>query len=413
MGAAADLLALPKTAAAILRNLLTSAISDGIKVTAWGRGNPTRAVYRSQAVFGVELVGAVGDIADQGFISTASGEGATINAKEVYGITRPGATFATTTLLIDNTSGGSYPYSPDNPLILTSSVTKKLYISQGEGEIAPLTNGQPLPVAAQEAGSASTSLPGVSEIDEWVTPTDGLVINQPNAANGEDAMLDPDLQAACGARVGFVPTASTIGAGGAEGAYESVARTGPDGKGGVVRPDGTRITVTRVRVEPDGSGGVIVYVADEDGPITAPDLALVEAAILAYARPKGVPCLVQNAAALPISCTLTVWIGASTTSTDQEVKDAIIAAIVDYLQGVQIGGFDLGSGGVIPLRGGLEEAAVGEAPTTDSAGSGAKSVSKLIKLVFATPSGDTTVAVNEVGVLSGTPTITVTRVSGA
>ncbi len=411
MGAAADLLGLPSTAAAILRGLFASAIAEGIKVTAWGRGSPTRSIYRSMADFGKFLVDSIKDIADQGILEASSGAALTILAKQVYGITRPEATFATTTLVIDNAGGGSYPYSPDNPLLLTSSITKKIYVSQGTGTITPLTNGQPLAVQAQEAGSASTALPG--QIDEWSSSVDGLTISQPNAAIGTDAMSDADLKTACRARVGFVPTASTIGAGGAPGAYESVARTGPDGLGGVLRADGSRISVTRVRVEPDGLGGVIVYVADEDGPLTVPDLALVAAAVLAYAKPVGVPVAVQNATALAITCTLTVWIGASTTATDQQVKDAISAALVAYAQGVQIGGYDLGSGGIVPLRGGLEEAAAGEAPTSDSAGSGAKSVAKLIKLTFAAPSADVTLTVSEVPTISGTPTITVNRVSGA
>lgn len=401
MGIAADLLGLPATAGAVLRGLLTSAIAEGIKVTAWVRGSPTRAVYRSMSDFGKTLIDAIGSIADQGILEASFGAALRVLAKQVYGVEDPGATFATTDLLIDNPFGGEYPYSPDNPLVLTSSVTKKIYVSQGTGTIVGLTNGQVLSVQAQEAGSASTALAG--QIDEWVSAVDGLVINQPQAAIGEDGMSDTDLKTACTSRVGFVPTESTIGAGGAAGAYESVARAGPDGKGGVPREDGTRIAVTRVRVLPDGSGGVTVYVADEDGPITGGDLLLVESAIVAYSTPIGVPVSVQNAAALALSCTLTVWIGASTTASDDDVKGAITLALITYARAVPIGGYDLGSGGVIPLRGGIEDAA------TD----GAKTVAKLLKLVFASPSGDTSVTASQVPVITGIPTITVNRVSGA
>lgn len=401
MGVAADLLGLPSTAAAVLRGMLASAIAEGIKVTAWGKGSPTRSVYRSTADFGLVVLNAIREIADQGILEASFGEPLTVLARVVYGITRPKDKFATTDLVIDNPFGNSYPYSPDNPLILTSSFTKKNYISQGSGTILPLTNGQTLSVKAQEPGSASTALPG--QIDEWVSSVDGLVISQPNAAIGSDAMSDAELKTACRARVGFVPTQSTIGAGGAPGAYESVARTGPDGGGGVVRPDGSRIAVTRVRVEPDGSGGVVVYVADEDGPLTTDDRDLVEAAILTYAKPVGVPVVVTNASSLAISCTLTVWIGASTTATDDDVKAAITLALIEYAQFVPIGGYDLGSGGVVPLHGGLADAA------TD----GAQTVAKLIKLTFASPSGDTSITTSQVPVITGIPTITVNRVSGA
>ena len=411
MGALSSLLGLPVSTAAVLRGLLASATAEGILTTAWGKGSPTRALYRSMADYGKALADQIGAIADQGTLESGEGDGLTLHTAETFGIERTEATFATTTILIDNTAGGAYPYSPDNPLILTSSITKKIYVSQGTGTIAPLTNGQSLAIAAQEAGSASTALPG--QIDQWVTPTDGLTINQPNAAIGTDKQSDDSLKTSCRARVGFVPTASTIGAGGAAGAYESVARAGPDGKGGVVRPNGSRITVTRVRDVSDGAGGIVLYVADDDGPLTAPDLALVESAVLAYARPKGVPCSVQNASTLSLSCTLTAWIGASTTATDNEIKAAITLALIDYVRTIPIGGFDLGSGGIVPLRGGLEEAAVGEAPAGSSAGSGAKKLAKLIKLAFASPSGDISLTTSQVPILVGIPAITINRVAGA
>ena len=411
MGIAADLLGLPTSTAAVLRGLLVSAIASGIKVTAWAEGSPTRSVYYSTANFGKALVDQIGQIADFGILSSASGAAVDVVAAEVYGILFPGATFATTTLLITNSGGGEYPYSPDNPLQLTSTITKKQYTSLGSGVISALEVNHPLAVIATEAGSASTALAG--QIDSWVSSVVGLSINQPNAAIGEDVLSDDNKKTACTARVGFVPTASTIGAGGAAGAYESVARSGPDGKGGVVRPDGSRISVTRVLAISDGAGGVTMYAADADGPLTSPDLALVESSVLAYAKPIGVPVAVNNTVALPITCTLTVWIGASTTATDAEIRTAIELALVTYAENVKIGGYDLGSGGVIPLRGGLEEAATGEAPTTTSAGSGAKQLAKLIKLVFATPSTDTTIATNAVPTISGTPTITINRVSGS
>jgi len=401
VGAAADLLSLPSSAAAVLRSLLASAISEGIKVTAWGRGQPTRAVYRSMGDFCKAVYDKIGQIADSGFLETSSGATLDVVAKEFFGTRFAGATFGTTDLLIDNTGGNEYPYSPSNPLLLTSSVTAKQYTSTGTGVIVPLTNGQTLSIRALEAGSASTALP--AQIDTWVTSVDGLNINQPQALIGEDAKPDEDKKAACRARVGFVPTGSSVGAGGARGAYETVAVSGPDGEGGVVRPDGTRITVTRVLVASDGVGGVIVYVADEDGPISASDLLLVEAAILAYARSIGVPCSVQNVATLPVVCTLTVWVGTSATATDDAIKAAITTALIDYAQKFTIGGYDLGSGNVVPLRGGLEGAAE----------DGAATVAKVLKLVFTTPFADLPIAQNEVPVITGTPTITVVRVQGA
>lgn len=399
MGRAADILGLPLTVAAVLREVLLTAIADGIAVEAWGEGSPTRAVYRSLAELGKKLGDLIGEIADQGTLGSASDDGLTLRAEEVYTITRPEADFATTTLLITNTGGGVYPWSPDSPLILASTIRKKQYITQGSGEVGVLAVNVPMDVIAIDPGSASTALPG--EIDAWVSPVDGLTITQLSPAIGQDRMSDDNLKAACSARVGFIPTESTIGAGGASTAYESVARTGIDGKGGVPRADGSRITVTRVVDIPDGAGGIIVYLADADGAIAAPDLALVEAAILAHAKPVGIPVAVLNATNLPISCSLTCWIGASTTATDTEVRAAISSALATYLASVKIGGFAI-SGGIVPIRGGLEDAA------TD----GAKTVTKTIKVQFGTPSADVPIAPNEVP-LFVLGTIAINRVTGS
>lgn len=401
MGAFADILELPASVAEVARSLFASAIAHGIKVTAWAKGSPTRSVYRSMSEWGKFLSDRIGQVADQGSISTATGEGKTVVAEEQFGIKRPGKTYATTTLLITNTAGGNYPWSPNSPLILTSSVTKKQYVSQGSGVIEPFAVNIDLPIQALEPGAASTALPG--QIDGWQSSVDGLTINQPNPAIGEDELSEAGLESRCKARVGFIPTATTIGAGAAGGAWKTVATLGLDGEG-IRREDGSKIEgIVDPRVEPSGAGGVIVYVGDEDGPLTVGDLALVEAALFVYATAVAVPCTVKNSAGYAITPTMQVWIGASSTSEDNDIKLAIVAAMVEYLKKVPIGGYDLGSGGVLPLRGGIEDAA------TD----GAKTVTKVIKLAFSIPSADVPLAINERPVLTGTPTITITRVSGA
>jgi hypothetical protein len=155
--------------------------------------------------------------------------------------------------------------------------------------------------------------------------------------------------------VGYVPTESTIGAGGAAGAYESVARTGPDGRGGVLREDGTRITVTRVRVMANGSGGAEVVVADADGPIEASDLLLVDAAIKAYSTPLGVTTSeAVNSVLESILIAYIAYVPSTASATDEEIEEAALDGITAYYQRVRIGGYELnvGSGDyVFPLDG--------------------------------------------------------------
>lgn len=401
MGALADLLGLPADRSDVLRALLTDAIAVGLKVTAWAKGSPTRAVYWgvSKALHGLSQQ--IGVIADQGSRKTAKGAALKVHASEVYGITVPEATFATTTLLISNPNGGEYPYSPNNPLILTSSVTKKIYVSQGTGVILGLTNNQPLPVQAQEAGSASTALPG--QINQWVSSVDGLTILQPNPAIGQDAPSDTDVDAACGARVGFVPTASTIGAGGAPGAYESVARTGPDGGGGVPRPDGSRIAVTRVRVISDGAGGVQVVVADQDGPITTSDLALVDAAIKAYSTPSGTGgSAAVNAITAPILVGYIAYVPATSSATDAECEAAGTAAIVSHFATRRIGGYELAPGTFVFPLDGLRRAIGNAIARVAGAAVAIEMESPVVNFVVSDP--------RTVPVLQGTPAAGIIRV---
>ena len=57
--------------------------------------------------------------------------------------------------------------------------------------------------------------------------------------------------------------------------------------------------------------------------------------------------------------------------------------------------------------------AVGEAPAGSSSGSGAKQLARVLKLVFANPSTDTSLGASQVPKLTGIPTITVNRMAGA
>lgn len=402
MGKAADLLGLPASWQDHVRVLFTDAIATGLKVTAWIKGSPTRSIYYGVSKSLDRLSIAVGQIADQGFRSTATGEGLTRHVKEVSGIERRGKTYATTTLLITNSAGGNYPWSPNAPLLITSTITKKQYQSQGSGVIEPFAVAVELPISATEAGSASTALPG--EIDEWVSSVDALTIDQPNPAIGDDEQSDDELRAAGDARVGFVPTESTIGAGGAAGSYESVARSGPDGKGGVLRANGSRISVTRVRIEPNGSGGAEVIVADADGPITSPDLALVDAAIKVWAMPLGITTsAAANSSAQNIAIEYEAFVPADSPATDNDIESAAEVAVIAYFSKCRIGGYELSPGSpIFPID--RIRRVIGNA-IGSLAG-------QAVTITMITPSADVAASsIYKVPVLSGTPTATITRIT--
>jgi hypothetical protein len=399
-----ELLQLPTTRATYLRDLLTDAIGYGLRVEAWFKGSPTRSVYAGVSKTFVDFGNAIRDIANQGSRKSARDEALTLHAEQVYGIVRPGASYATTTLRITNAGAASYAWSPNQPLLFVNTAAQKQYTSLGTGVIAPFAANVLVSVRALEPGSASTALAG--EIDAFVTSVDGLSIAQPNAAIGEDEMSDADLDAACGARVGYVPTESTIGAGGAAGAYESVARTGPDGRGGVPREDGTRITVTRVRVMANGEGGAEVVVADADGPIEASDLLLVDAAIKAYSTPLGVTTSeAVNSVLESILIAYIAYVPATTSATDEEIEQAALDGITAYYQRVRIGGYELnvGSGDyVFPLDGLRRTIGNAIARVTGSVPA-IEMVSPTVDFIVSDP--------KSVPGVSGTPSATITRIA--
>jgi hypothetical protein len=395
---AAELLGAAKAWRDVLRTLLTDAIADGNRVTAWMKGSPTRSIYYGVARSLASLSEKVQAIANQGFRSTAKSAALTLVAREVFGITRPGATYATTTILVTNAAGGNYPFAA-RELIVLNTTRGKQYVNIAPVTIGPLAVDVSVEVIAIEAGSDSAALP--DEIDAFVTSVDRLSISQPNPALASDEMSDEDLAAACAARVGFVPTASTVGAGGARGAYESVARSGTDGRGGVLRPDGTRISVTRVRVLDESSGFPQVVVADEDGPIETSDLALVDASVKVYC---GLSSSAVNSVGLDYAFTYTAYVPASSSATDDECKAAGQAAIVAYLKRVAIGGVEIPLGTFrIPLN--AIERALGNA-IADVAGDA-------VSVTITSPGSDP-IILDPKGVprLSGTPTATILRVSG-
>lgn len=401
MSSAADLLKAFKPPADWLRSLYTDAIAQGVKVTSWVKGAPTRALYYGTARALSTLSSAVQDIANQGFRSTAAGDALTLNAAQVFGIKRGAASYATTTVLISNAGGGNYPFEA-RELVLLATTQQKQYVNLAPVTIGPLAVDVPVDVVAIEAGSASSALP--SDIDAFVTALDGLSISQPNAALATDQQSDEEVQALCAARLGFVPTAVTIGAGGAPTAFESIAKLGPDGGGGVLREDGTRIKVSRCRVINDGAGGVSVVVADEDGAIAGPDLALVDAAVLAYGTSIGlVSAEAVNAGDEAIAITMSIAVGESSATLDADIEDAATAGIVEFFSRVPIGGYEVNSVDMIPLE--LIAAAVRDAVEAVAV--------PVIKIAITVPAADvTTIATDEVPSLSGTPTITITRVPG-
>ena len=250
--------------------------------------------------------------------STASRPYLGVIASEVFSLPPKGQTFATTNVLLSNTSAAFYgPFQPGE-LRIVNSVTKKLFVNAAL--IPTIVSGATnvvIPVRALEAGSASTSQP--NELDTLETPLDGVILTNPAAAIGQDEETSENLNGRIDAKIGSLgqPGARGWNTGATGTSFEAIAKNGPDDLGGCPRPDGTRIEVTRTQVVVDYlTGDITLYLADDDGPINSSDVPIVREFVQAYAEWLGVEVAVENSTLVTVSYagTLTIKNAAASNS---------------------------------------------------------------------------------------------------
>lgn len=395
---AAQLLGATRTASQALAALYIYAAQNQSKVTAWQKGGPTRTILFAVSRVVAPFSSAIDQLANSAFLHTAKKAFLTLLAAEVYGEERRPATFATKTIEVGNTGGGIYAYEAGQ-LRVINTTRKASYVNQAAVTFTPLAAPIPVAIRAEVPGSGSIALAG--EIDAFETPRDGLYIVDETAALAEDEESDDSLVSRCEVKVGRLPLNNQVTApGGPTSAFESLARSGPDGKGGVARPNGTRITVTRVSVQRTG-GSITVYVADEDGPVTAPDLALVDAAILAYGTGIGLSATALNASAVSVPIAGVVFVPNTTTTPDADLVAQAVQGAIAYLERVRIGGAIVPPAVTGVLRREALRAEMAKAVT------GAQGVS----VDLSAPAADVPLAESEIAV-AGSFALTVVRIEG-
>lgn len=337
--------------------------------------------------------------AKSAFRSTASRNWLAIVADQCFGVVAKSASFATTNVATANTGGGSYgPFAPGT-LRYRNSVTQAIYVNQEEVSIAAGPSNIDVGVIAIEPGSASNAQP--SEIDELETPLEGVAVVNLQAAIGQDQESAAAINDRIDARLGSfgVEGATGFSTGASTSAFESIAKNGPDNGGGVLREDGSRITVTRTKLVKNVVANTItIYLADDDGPLAGGDLTLVSEALLAYAEWIGSTVIVLNASTVIISVSGALTIRG--TSTDAALFAAIDTELANASRIAPIGGFPPDDG--ISVR--YVENAV------ESAGDAGKTTAFiLVDIELSSPAAFEPLAEDEVAVISRS-TITITRV---
>lgn len=281
-----------ETADKILARGLAVAQAIGLVVTSWRNGDPTKSLYYylAEALAAKETKAA--DFAKSGFMSTAEGDWATLHAKDVYGVTRGEATFATPTVTLRNDGGGVYPDLGDGGLTVQSTATGKTYRSTGLGYDPTTEIDDPefgpgdllkFDLIADEAGAASSV--GENEIDAFVTPSElatfDVVIVSSTASAARDQQSVEELRDQCGDTLG------ALSPNGPPDAYEYVCKN--------AELTGTT-EINRATAEGDSDTlEVTIYVAGADGSVDPSSVAAAQAAVLRWATPLCVRPTVLSA----------------------------------------------------------------------------------------------------------------------
>jgi hypothetical protein len=295
----------------------------GLPVSSWQAGDPTRAHFNVEAETMATLEEVIVGYIQSGFLDFATGIWLTILADQVYGVTVPPATFATTDVTITNQGGAYFPSNPPGSLTFKSTVSGKTFTNTTGGALASGV-GQTLTVTvvADTAGSSSTA--GVGEINALVTPLGSATCSNAVAAVGTDQQDDATTRALCRASLGpLSPNGPAL-------AYGFVALT----------PSLTGTSgITRQRTYPNSTNGQVVqYLAGPGGAISAADLALAQAAILKLATPLCITPILSSAANVLIPLTYQLWVYKSSNKTESQIAADIVAALTKLLAGKPIGG---------------------------------------------------------------------------
>lgn len=310
-----------ETADTILSAALDIARAVGLPVDTWRIGDPTRTGLRALASKLEAADKARAELAKACFITGPAGERAegdwlSLRSQDVYGVPRVDATFATPTVVLNNTGGGYYEIAAHG-LTMLASATGASFSNQAKITINPVTSGIAVAMVADKAGSDGSV--AENEIDVIVSPaltSFGVSITSSSAATGVDEQSDEGL---------IEQDLATLGAlspNGPVDAYEFVARnvelTGIQG-------------VTRAFSAGDSSDGtVIVYVATTTAALDSPSVAAIQDAVDSWAQPLCTGATVQSGTPQTIDIT----IGNVPTAG----QDAASAAISAYMASVDFQG---------------------------------------------------------------------------
>ena len=268
-----------ETAERILAKGLELAAALGLSVESWRVGDPTHTIFKFVATMLATRDSVVAEFISAGFLSSASGSWKTLLAKEVYGVTREEATYATPTVTLANGGGAVYNKAAGEVIVKASSTgvtfrsTEALALASGPGTSATIA------LVADEAGSAGTV--GVNAIDQVVSTMLGVSIASSTAAVGIDEQSDESLEVEC------LSTLGALSANGPPDAYNAVCLDSD--------LTGTSDITRAVTTEDSSDGTVTVYIAGASGAVGAAIVSAAQSAVELWATPATVTPTVISA----------------------------------------------------------------------------------------------------------------------
>lgn len=360
---------------AIYRTALNIATIVGVDTSSWRAGDPTRSLYHLESEILSKLEDVVVGFIQSDYLDLATGMWLKLLAKQKFNVDVPDATYATTDIVLTNNGGGIYDYDPLD-IQFASRLTGKTYHNttggnlprySGVGDKPTLT----LTIEADEPGSDSSAV-----ADEIVIMTNGdlgVTCTNPTAAVGLDEQDEDTTRQQCRDKLG------SLSPNGPRDAYSYVAKN---------KDLTTVANITRTRAIGDSdTGDLYLYVAGPSGTVSAPDLALIELAILKWATPLCITPHVAAAVAIEVDIEYELWLYKSVNATELEVLLAVETALEKLFAKEAIGG------DVIPpsptgrlFKSHIEGAILGTFEET-------------FRVIITTPSGDTALTINEVPVL--------------
>lgn len=329
-----------KTKEDFFNEIVQAAIDEKLSTTAWAPGEPIRA---AMAVFARVLAALWTLIAvpaiRAAFLDYATGAWLTLLAWTSYNVKRKGAEFATKTITVENRGPTAYfglSQIAAGQLRIKNEETGKTFTNVANIGIAAWLGVGPYPTAdgvfvADEAGTASDTLQGLIATLPVSAPSGIVVQTNTSAILGSEEETDEALRARC-----RLATAPMSPAGPAD-AYRFVALS-------TLRPDGSYVSVTRVRIVDAGACSLNVYLAARSGPalgaMNAPgtDIFLVYQKLLKDVVPNGIKCSVYPAIEAALTIDVTLIVDPDSGLTLEEAKTKAEVAIAEYLAAVPIGG---------------------------------------------------------------------------